>query len=69
MKHLIVWCIEAPDSHFLKEVTISESGQRLLFTDRWDDEVLQFGTKGQADEFAVKFGLEWLTVTEHLIMG
>lgn len=47
-KNLIVWCIEAPQSNFLKEVITNGYGQRLLFTNRWDDGALKFGMKKQA---------------------
>ncbi len=68
-KDVIVWCIEAPQSNFLKEVTQHASGVRLLFTDRWDDGPMKFGMKSQAEELKKRYGLIWLEVTEHMIMG
>ena len=68
-KDVTVWCIEAPQGNFLKEVTTNGSGQRLLFTDRWDDGALKFGMKEQAEKFKKDFGLTWLEITDHMIMG
>ena len=69
MSSVIVWCIEAPQSNFLKEVRSDASGQRLLFTDRWDDGAMKFGMKEQAEKFKKDNGLIWLDVTDHMIMG
>jgi len=68
-KDVTVWCLEAPQSNFLKEVRTHGSGQRLVFTDRWDDDCLKFGMKSQAERFKKDFGLIWLEVTDHLIMN
>ena len=68
-KDVIVWCIEAPQSNFLKEVITHHSGQRLLFTNRWDDGAMKFGTLSNAEAFKKDNGLTWLEVTEHMIMG
>lgn len=67
-KDIIAWCIEAPQSNLLKEVTTHASGIRLLFTDRWDDSPMKFGVKSQAEKFKKDNGLIWLEVTEHMIM-
>lgn len=68
-KDIIVWCIEAPQSNFLREVAPYRGGQRLLFTDRCDDGALKFAMEEQAVEFIEKFGLSWLSITDHMILG
>ena len=68
-KDLIVWCLEAPHGNFLKEITSHASGQRLLFTDRWDDGAMKYGMKEQAKKLIKEFNLEWLNITEHMIIA
>jgi len=68
-KDVTVWCLEAPQGNFLKEVIIHQSGQRLIFTDRWDDDCLKFAMKTQAERFKHDHGLIWLEIHDHLIMG
>lgn len=67
IKSTVCWCLEAPNSNFLKEVIIYDSGQRLIFTNYWYDSVLKFSTKEQAEKFQTDNNLDWLTVLDHLI--
>ena len=67
-KDIIVWCIEAPKSNFLKEVIIHNNGNRLIFTDDWYDNPMKFGMRSQAEKFKKDNGLIWLEITDHMIM-
>ena len=68
-KDVTVWCIEAPQGNLLKEITIHDEGNRLLFTNQWDDGAMKFGMKTQAEKLKRDYHLIWLEVTEHVIMG
>lgn len=67
--NIIVWCLEAPQGNFLKEIIVMDSGNRLLFTDSWDDSPLIFGMKSQAEKFKKNYGLVWINTTDHMIMN
>ena len=67
--NITVWCLEAPQGNFLKEISITDSGTRLLFTNSWGDNPMRFGMKTQAEKFKKKYGLVWINTTDHMIMN
>jgi len=68
MENVIVYCIEAPEGNFLKEITYHSTGTRYIFTSCFNDEAMRFGLKNQAEKFKKDNNLTWLKVTEHILM-